>query len=747
MGRRNENELAQQVSKLAYPRLALLIGGLALVLGGCNLSSGPISGGCNIEGSCSFHIVTAISFATPPPASMSVGTTATLAADVTEEVINASPEGADWKVSCGTAGACGSFLPRHTASGVQTMYTAPDAVPAGGTVTIKAVATADSQFSASATVTITAAPAVDISFASPPPLPTLTTGVAANFAADVAQDPLSAGVDWTVHCTSAGGCGSFSPGHTASGALTTYTAPQSVPSGGTATVTAASTADPSKKVSAVITISGTEPAAFLCANCSYTFVLSGSCAKGPYHVAGVFRTDGMGGIITGEQDFVEPGGTAVQESITGGSYSLGPDGRGTITLVTNDSRVGVHGTETLGVVLISPQHALISEQDSFGSSSGTLDLQTISTFSLSTLAGAYTFVLSGQDFNDRNCGIQGCFPDLPFAVGGVMNVASPGVISQAGSVVDFNDGGAINSGQMHGSTQAPDAFGRVQITLSLSFFSSALEMAGYITDANHLKVLEIDNQLGNTSGVAIGQGAATGTLSQPQAFSGPYVFTALGSNPFGSGIFAPVAVVAGLTATAGMVENGISDVNLAGTSSSGAVGGTYSIDSSGTGRVSIALTGNNSSLSNFVLYLSGGTDPALVLGVDKHRVTSGYAYAQAAGPVSTASFSGPYALNLAAFKADGTAESDITGQEFADGAGNLSGVWDINSGNSPQSAVAATGNAISNGTARFTGSITTIPTATKQFSYYLVSPSQVVFIETDTVAVSMGIFLLQTPPF
>ena len=455
----------------------------------------------------------------------------------------------------------------------------------------------------------------------------------------------------------------------------------------------------------------------------------------------------MGGIITGEQDFVEPGGTAVQESITGGSYSLGPDGRGTITLVTNDFRVGVHGTESLGVVLVSTQHARITEQDSFGSSSGTLDLQTISTFSLSTLAGGYAFVLSGQDFNNRSCGLQPCIPDLPFAIGGVMNVASPGVILQAGSVVDSNDGGAINSGQMQGSIQAPDSFGRVQITLSLGFYSSALEMAAYITDATHLKVLEIDNQLGNTSGVAIGQGAATGTLSQPQAFSGPYVFTALGSNPFGSGTFAPVAVVAGFTPTAGMIENGTSDVNLAGTSSSGAVGGTYSIDSSGTGRVSIALTGNNSSLSNFVLYLSGGTDPALVLGVDKHLVTAGYAYAQAAGPVSTAAFSGPYALNLASFNAKGTAESDITGQEFADGAGNLSGVWDTNSGNSPQSAVAATGNSISGGTARFTGSITTIPTGTKQFSYYLVSPSQVVFIETDAAAVSLGIFLLQTPPF
>jgi len=627
-----------------------------------------------------------------------------------------------------------------------TAYTAPDAVPAGGTVTIMATAVADARRFASANVTVDTGTVVSVTFTSPPPPPTLTNGTSAMLAVSVADDPLSAGADWSVACPSAGACGSFSLTHTSSGSATFYTAPMASPAGGVVTLTAASTTDPSKKVSAVIGVSSLAPAAFLCANCNYTFVLSGTNVNGPYGFAGVFQTDGEGHITAGEQDFVEPGGNASGDRITGGSYSFGPDGRGTITLMTNDGRVGVHGVETLGVVLVSSHHALLTEFDSFGSASGTMDLQTASSFSLSTLSGAYAFVLSGQDFNSR-CGAPFCLPNQPFAIGGVMNVSSPGVISQAGSVVDSNDSGVINTGQTHGSYGMPDALGRVDIKLSLSFYASTLEIAGYITDSTHLKLVEIDNNLGNTAGVAIGQGAASGTLTQPQAFSGPFVMTAIGANPLGSSLTSPFAFAAQFTAASGGIQNGSSAVNNAGNPSSGVVSGGYSVDPGGTGRVALTLAGNTSVLSNYILYLSGGSDPALVLGVDPRGVVAGFAYAQAVGPFSTSSFQGSYALNFTSLDPSSPAEDDVTGQAFADGAGNLSATLDINANRSVLSGVESAGNFNSNGAGGFSGSMASIPTGTREFTYYVVSASQVVFIEADSAGVALGLFQLQVPPF
>lgn len=61
-------------------------------------------------------------------------------------------------------------------------------------------------------------------------------------------------VTWSVTCSSPGACGSFGPTVTPSSSPTTYTAPATIPSGGTVTVTATSDADTSKSASAKITI-------------------------------------------------------------------------------------------------------------------------------------------------------------------------------------------------------------------------------------------------------------------------------------------------------------------------------------------------------------------------------------------------------------------------------------------------------------------------------------------------------------
>ena len=75
----------------------------------------------------------------------------------------------------------------------------------------------------------------------------------AGIAVTIANGPQNAVVNWSVTCGSAS-CGSFAPTATASTIPTTYTAPASIPMGNTVTVKATSNDDPTKSISATITI-------------------------------------------------------------------------------------------------------------------------------------------------------------------------------------------------------------------------------------------------------------------------------------------------------------------------------------------------------------------------------------------------------------------------------------------------------------------------------------------------------------
>jgi predicted small lipoprotein YifL len=85
-----------------------------------------------------------------------------------------------------------------------------------------------------------------------PPPTTINTGAIAGIAADVANDSKTAGV--TFSCTPTSACGSFTPPTVASAAPTCYQAPEAIPTGGTVTVTATSVTDPTKSISAMITV-------------------------------------------------------------------------------------------------------------------------------------------------------------------------------------------------------------------------------------------------------------------------------------------------------------------------------------------------------------------------------------------------------------------------------------------------------------------------------------------------------------
>jgi len=180
-------------------------------------------------------------------ASLAVGGTTNVSATITNDL---NTQGVSWKASCGSSApdACGTFKPTQTLSGVTTTYTAPNAAPQGGTVTITATSLADSsKVASSPQITI-----LPITVSVSPTAFSIATSGTASLKAVVTNDVKSAGVTWS--CGSAGGCGTFSPTTTASGGVTTYTAPATAPTGGTVTITATSVNDGTTSATAVATI-------------------------------------------------------------------------------------------------------------------------------------------------------------------------------------------------------------------------------------------------------------------------------------------------------------------------------------------------------------------------------------------------------------------------------------------------------------------------------------------------------------
>jgi hypothetical protein len=467
---------------------------------------------------------------------------------------------------------------------------------------------------------------------------------------------------------------------------------------------------------------------------SYVFEVFGLDENGsPYSIAGQMTADGAGNITGGEDDFVDFF-FSLPNTITGGTYSIGPDRRGAITV--NDNR----GEETFSIVAVSASHLLVTEFDSGETSSGTMDTQTApsSGFSASTLSGGYTFALFGIDFSE-----------FPLAWGGVMNIDSPGGISGAGSVSDINDGGTTvsTSQALTGSVRSVDSFGRAEILLTAGSFAG-VEVIGYIADAAHLKLVEIDRVLGATGGTGLGQGTNTGKFTSDAAISGNLIFSALGiSAPFASTAAAGLFTADG----AGNIGSGVLDINAGGVPTNGNFTGTYSVDTSGTGRGTVTLTGVTGVLSTFAIYLAGSGNPAMLVELDQNSITMGTSFQQAAGPFSAASFNGPYALNFD--KGYLLSEIDATGVVSADGVGSLAGTVDANVTAScdfgcsfnPEPAQALTGTFTASSNGRFTGTLNTAPTGTINVAFYIVDGTRVLFIETDTAGVTLGFFESQSP--
>ncbi len=516
----------------------------------------------------------------------------------------------------------------------------------------------------------------------PQPGASLAVGFSENLTATVTNDSANEGVDWHLTCQNPPNCGALtvngtSASHTASGSPITYSAPPSISTNSTVVeIVAFATADQTKNVVAPITIS-----TFNSSFPAGTYVLQAQGIdpnSNPYQFAAALMLDGGGNVKNGEQT-VNYGFVSMTDANLTGSYFLGNDGRGTITINTNDNNIGGNGVETFAFVYLSSSQALISQID-FGlaqtgaSATGTMDLQT----STAAPTGGYAFVVNGIDVVKA----------LPIAFGGVFNIDQPNVISGTGSVVDELLTKKLNASGLgiSGSLTTPDQVGAFALNLMAPFGAAnkqiPLQFTGYIVDSTNIKLIETDasssstTPFGLTGGLAIGQGVATGTFSAA-SFSGTSVFGISGIDLSNGNTLPSTSTSAGLFTAdgGGNLSNGFTDTflqqnciqltctqgGILGGQISASFDGSYSVDP--TGRASLTFSDFNPDPKHgyqpvIFFYLAGnGNSPLVLAGGDTGypSIGTGIAYAQS----STPAFTGDYGFSFT--QQNGT-ETDGTSQ-------------------------------------------------------------------------------------
>src|SRR5580704_6827745 len=645
------------------------------------------------------------------------------------------------------------------------VYTAPAAVPA----TPDTVVATSQGASGSAVVNVTSSQALQIS----PSGPVVPAGASQAFSATADGNPVGS-ITWEVNgvpggdCVSPPGNNATTPCHGTISASGNFQAPLSPPPGQAAVITALSGTD-TGQTSATIQYSS----ASFTSNGSagqYAIQYSGSAFPsaialgGPFNLVGSISTSGASnqntGMITGGEvdistfDF----GISPATAITGGQYSINPqDGRGQMTLNMTSSTTPSITSLTLRFVLTTNQHGLVIEFDSVATGSGTIDAQNASSFT-GSLAGNYVFSYSGLDPTLVPMFGAGAFT----ANGGSIPVSPTNAPTNTQDIVDaaFNPAVFTNDISLNGFyTTTIDANGRGTLSMSsttlntITTTTAPINFAFYMIDQTHAVMVETDSAL--TTPLLFGQ--IYSAPSNATALASGIAFTAGGAS--GGSNFNPYVIggVFGLTtnATNSTITSGLLDINTSGGSqvATAITGGTYSNSPATAGNVPGRYTLNITNSKGNIQFAAYTTtiNTALLVQIDTNTDGStGTAYQQSSPPTN---LTGAFATNLTGVASNKqktfSFEQDATGEVVLatnSGAPVInSGTLDLNSGASGPVTLPINPAKSTFGTPAMNRGTAVLSTGSGPFSitYYLVSPTTALFIDTDSTRVANGIFLDQ----
>lgn len=352
-------------------------------------------------------------------------------------------------------------------------------------------------------------------------------------------------------------------------------------------------------------------------------------------------------------------------------------------------------------------------------------------FSNASLKGQYAFLMSGTEL----CSGLSSF----FTRAGSFTADGSGHIT--GGLEDVNVCTGVFTLQFTNSTYSITADGRG--TLSLTNTTGTTNYSITLSSATQGVIAQTDVN-STASGSFQRQNAAA--FSDP-AIAGGYVFDFAGI----SATLNPESVIGRFDADGGGgINSGLFDSNEAGTPSGQQpfpTGAFYQLDTNGDGTNFGRGTANIAG-HNFAFYIVDATRLKL-LGANSSEAFSGEAFAQQNMSFTTASLNSGFAFLIGGASSAGPIAT--AGRFTADGGGNLTSIFldENDSGNvtllpSQGGTVNGTYTVDANGFGGGTATWTDSKVGTFSFIFYLISPTNAVFQETDNQITSDGTLLAQT---
>jgi hypothetical protein len=351
-------------------------------------------------------------------------------------------------------------------------------------------------------------------------------------------------------------------------------------------------------------------------NGTYVFDFAGMHGSNGLSQIGEFNADGAGNITEGAID-INDGGTAKQFQIAGNktvcaptptslsTYSISPNGRGTLTLFTLNASCAAGPTLTLNFYVVSRGAAKFVGTDTAQQVAGFTSQQApIATFDVSALNGNFAFLLAGS------------------APGGTIATAGSFLADGSGhftsGVLDENVNGTptpslafLPSGTNAG-TYTVASNGRGTATFATSGRTYTLVFYLGPAGSNTTAVLQETDSGIASDGLFSQQQSAPFTLASIQ---GNYALETSGT----SGGSLQVSTGQISANGSGLVTSGTIDINTGGTLTAGqAVTGSYSAPAA-TGRATLAL---NSGTPNFAAYVISPTQVYL-MGIKPGQLAAG----------------------------------------------------------------------------------------------------------------------------
>lgn len=551
----------------------------------------------------------------PTSASVAGGATQQFTATVTGSTNTAIT----WQVNSATGGDAINGTISTTG-----LYTAPNVLPSATTVTITAIAQADTTKTAIAAVTLTA-PAVTITLS--PTSATLAAGQTQKFTPTITVTGSSNNaVNWSVN-----GVQNGDAVHGTIDSNGLYTAPLSPPKAGI-TVTATSQANTAFSASAPVTLLFGKASL----NGTYVFFASrpaDSSGSGFFYRAGTFTADGNGTITGGTND-VSAGSAGALGS---GTYSVGTDGRGTLTFADDG------GTHTFSFVLTSNTRGQLIAFDGGPVVSGFIRQQD-QTAAATAPSGTYVFALSGDNGG-------------PSAVVGEVTFGSTVMGTE-----DTNTNGVIASATGLTGTASLGAGGRGALQLGSS---------NYIFDIIDASTLVLANTGAGTAHLAGIAYAQSGTFTNASLGTSAYLVSGVTS---GSSPDAYAQVGRFDTNSSGTIINGVLDVNTAGGTSANSQFGSsvsYTVDASGRGTFSSGASVGN---TTFIFWLASPKQGVIMSADSGGPAATGVVLQQQIGIPSV---SGGFAFAVSGTDSTGATAQARDAQLTIAGFGQSSGTQDV----------------------------------------------------------------------